>query len=279
MRPEPEGQAGRQEGSESPSAEDDRLRIVEDLSAVAAEVDVQQVPEALCRACVRLLPVSGASVSISASQMLRAMWCASDGTAARLAEAQYTLGEGPCQSATALAAPVLAADLTQGPDSRRWPVFAQQALQLGVRAAFSLPLGAGAPAIGTLDLYRATSGGMSESELRIALIVRDAIFFAVLNLQSVTGPRPGGEAYGVASWVAAAEADHTEVHQAIGMVMVQLDVDPEQALDRMRGRAFAQDRTVSEVASDVVARRFRFRQEADSGSNPHDDGPDGAEGW
>jgi hypothetical protein len=129
--------------------------------------------------------------------MLRAMWCASDSTAARLAEAQYTLGEGPCQSALALVTPVLAADLTQGTDVRRWPVFAQQALQLGVRAVFSRPLGARAQAIGTLDLYRATGGGLSERHLRFALMVRDAITFAVLNLQSVTAPRSRGESGGV----------------------------------------------------------------------------------
>jgi hypothetical protein len=196
----------------------------------------------------------------------------------RLAEVQYTLGDGPCQSALALTAPVLAADLSQGPDAHRWPVFAQQAVHLGVRAVFSLPLGTSAQAVGTLDLYRAASGGLSERDLRIALLVRDAVTFAVLNLHSVTAHRPRGEAEGVASWVAAAEADHTEVHQAIGMVMVQLGMDPDQALDRMRARAFTQGRTVSEVASDVVARRFRFRPETGRGRDPQNGRPDGAEG-
>ncbi|MGW6950206.1 PP2C family protein-serine/threonine phosphatase [Streptomyces xanthophaeus] len=48
--------------------------------------------------------------------------------AGRLAEAQYTLGDGPCHTALTRRAPVLAGDLTRGLDADRWPVFAQQAV-------------------------------------------------------------------------------------------------------------------------------------------------------
>ncbi|MEU9206662.1 GAF and ANTAR domain-containing protein [Streptomyces sp. NPDC048415] len=245
-------------GGAHSSGEHDRRRVADALSTAAAHADPQQVPVSLCRACVELLPVTGASVSISAGATVRATWCASDRTAARLAEAQYTLGDGPCQSALELAAPVLAADLLRGADARRWPVFAQEAVELGVRAVFSLPLGTGPRPIGTLDLYRDTVGVMPERDLRTALLVRDAVTFAVLNLYSLLDAPDQPDSNGVASWMEAAEADHAEVHQAAGMVMVQLGVDPQQALDRMRARAFAQGRTVSEVAHDVVLRKLRF---------------------
>ncbi|MGV9425903.1 GAF and ANTAR domain-containing protein [Streptomyces sp. NPDC003656] len=235
----------------------ERLRVTEILTA-AGGTDPERVPEALCRACAGLLPVTGASVSIAGGPSVRVTWCASDRTAARLAEAQYTLGDGPCQSALDDAVAVLAADLTQGPDSRRWPVFAGEAVALGVRAVFSLPLGVGRTTIGTLDLYRDRPGGLSASELRIALWTRDAVTFAIMDLQPGhdAGDRPADE--GVAPWMQASEADHSEVYRAVGMVMVQLDLDPEQALDRMRARAFAESRTVSEVAHDIVLRRFGF---------------------
>jgi hypothetical protein len=278
MRPENRDDQDRLEVGGRPSEEDDRRQISDDLSGVAMDVDAQQVPDVLCRACVRMLPITGASVCIAAGDAMQATWCASDRTAARLAEAQYTLGDGPCQSALDRTAPVLAADLTQGPDARRWPVFAQHAVELGVRAVFSLPLGTSAQAIGTLDLYRGTSGALSERDLRIALLVRDAVTFAVLNLDTVVGGFPRGDLDGVASWVAAAQADHTEVRQAIGMVMVQLGLDPGQALDRMRARAFTQGRTVSQVATDLVTRSFSFRSESDTEQDAEDDRPDGAEG-
>ncbi|MFJ2771180.1 GAF and ANTAR domain-containing protein [Streptomyces sp. NPDC087300] len=232
------------------------------LALAAAAVDVWQVPAALCRTCVELLPIGGASVSITASSSVRTLWYASDDTSARLAETQYTLGDGPCQSALDLGAPVLAGDLTQGPDARKWPVFAVQAVGLGVLATFSLPLGSGALAIGTLDLYRTTTGALSPRELGIAMMIKDAVTFAVLNLSNGHPESADADGGGVASWVEAAEADRTEVHQAVGMVMIQLGTDPEKALDYLRARAFAQGQTVSEVAQDVIDRSFSFQRQA-----------------
>ncbi|KOV61517.1 transcription antitermination regulator [Streptomyces sp. MMG1121] len=237
------------------------MRVIESLAAAAAGVDTQQAPQALCRACVGLLPVTGASVSISGGPTVRATWCASDRVAAQLAEAQYTLGDGPCQTALDVAAPVLAGDLAAEPDSRRWPVFAHQALALGARAVFSLPLGVGGAAIGTLDLYRDRPGGLSADELSTALWARDAVTFAVMDLPPRHGATEWVPEDDVASWLDASETGHSEVYQAMGIVMMRLRADPEEALDRMRARAFVQGRTVTEVARDVVARRLTFRPE------------------
>ncbi|MFJ8031245.1 GAF and ANTAR domain-containing protein [Streptomyces sp. NPDC096032] len=241
------------------------LRVSETLGAAARGADDPgRVPGALCQACVRLLPITGSSVSISGGKGVRITWCASDRVAARLAELQYTVGDGPCQTALEQGAPVVAADLTQGPDARRWPIFAHEAVGLGVRAVFSLPLGVSGAAVGTLDLYSDRVGGLLEQDLRTALWVRDAVTYALMSLQAATHADAEDEAEDeVASWVAASEADHTEVYQAVGMVMVQLDVDPEQALDRLRARAFAEGRTVSQLAREVLARKLRFRPEPD----------------
>jgi hypothetical protein len=264
MPPEGSGPSG-----PTPDAEA-RLRVSETMAAAVRDAgEPRAVPGALCAACVRLLPVTGASVSISGGKGVRVTWCASDRVAARMAELQYTVGDGPCQSALDEGAPVLAADLTEGPAPRRWPIFAHEAVGLGVRAVFSLPLGPSGATVGTLDLYSDRVGGLAVLDLRTALSVRDAVTVALMNLQS--GDHPGNGGTGgdteerVASWVAASEADHTEVYQAVGMVMVQLDVDPEQALDRLRGRAYADGRTVSQLARDVLARRLSFWSEAYGG--------------
>lgn len=49
-----------------------------------------------------------------------------------------------------------------------------------------------------------------------------------------------------------------EIHQATGMVAVQLSIGLDDALARLQAHAFAEDRTLSSVAADVVARRLRF---------------------
>lgn len=49
-----------------------------------------------------------------------------------------------------------------------------------------------------------------------------------------------------------------EVSQAVGMVMAQLGVDPDEALERLRTYGLATDQTISEVAAAVVSREVTF---------------------
>lgn len=232
---------------------EDTKRMVGAFAGSLEGIAASDVPAVLCRACVDLLDVTGASISLYGDGDARTLWWSSDTVAGRLAEAQYTLGDGPCQSAMRAVAPVLAADLTAGRDARRWPVFAQQAVALGVQAVFSLPLGSSALAVGTLDLYRDTPGPLSERDRSFVFPAADAITTALLALH--TRPGPGGAD---ASWLDAAETDHEEVHQATGMIMVHLGVDPPYALARLRAHAFAHDQSVTEAARDVITGKIRF---------------------
>ena len=50
----------------------------------------------------------------------------------------------------------------------------------------------------------------------------------------------------------------TEIHQATGMVVVQLDVDAADALARMRGYAFTHGLLLVDVARAVVGRQLVF---------------------
>ena len=219
-------------------------------------VPAAEVPARLCAVCTQLLPVGGASISLSADT---ARWtlCASDDIAAQLMEAQYTLGVGPCVQAISSGAPVVAADLSERADAIRWPVFAQRALELGVKAVFSFPLAIGAISAGTLDLYRQTTGPLSTSEWGVALLLADTATLSVLRMYVGAGEAEHEQGEGDMGWLGG-EADHDEVHQATGMVMVQCAVGAEEALLRLRARAFANGVTLSALARDVVERRLRL---------------------
>jgi AmiR/NasT family two-component response regulator len=52
--------------------------------------------------------------------------------------------------------------------------------------------------------------------------------------------------------------DRFELHQAQGMVMVQLGISLGDALTRIRAHAFANNHSLGNVAADVVSRRIRF---------------------
>jgi len=228
-----------------PGAE--RARITRELVARLRGLPATEVPGALCRACMSLLPAaSGLSVSVFGDDRdLGVVLCASDPVAARPAEIQYTLGEGPGREAVRLRAPVFAADLIRPPATRRRPLFSAPAAKTGARAVFSLPLTDGTGALGTLDLYRQKPGPLGEAHLRTALLVADAVALAVLNHAS-TAPE------GIVAWLAGAEEDREAVYQATGMVMTRLGVSAEEALLRLRARAFADGRTSTEVARDII---------------------------
>ncbi|MES5821306.1 GAF and ANTAR domain-containing protein [Streptomyces sp. RG80] len=250
------------DGSGGEETEDEallqRAQIAREIIGTVRDVPPTDAPRALCRACVALLPhVSGLSVSvIGETGEAGVLLCASDDVATRLSEIQYTLGEGPCTKAVRLLAPVFAADLTSVPDVRRWPVFSVQATRAGAGAVFSFPLTGAGRALGTLDLYRRTAGSLSSDHIRTALLVADALTLAVAALDH-TSANPEG----VVTWLEGVESNREEIHQATGMIMVQLDVSAEEALLRLRARAFAQGRTTSEVARDVVNRTMDMRHD------------------
>ncbi|MFF6913655.1 GAF domain-containing protein [Streptomyces sp. NPDC012466] len=255
-RDDPRGAHGGDPGpgrSEGGGPDLDGVRAADVIARGVRGAEPGEVPGRLCEVAVELLPVIGASVSLR-SQGMPVQLSASSAQAAHLAQIQATLGDGPCQSALEEGAPVLACDLTTGRDAGRWPVFAQQATEAGVRAVYAVPLGSGAVCVGTLDLYRDRPGGLTDRQLHVARIVAGVMTVALMALPH--GDEPGtqdGE-----DWLSGLAADHDEVYQAVGMIMAQLGVGADDALARLRADAFARGRTALDVARDVTAHRTRF---------------------
>jgi hypothetical protein len=257
--PGEDGRAGRRDGNPpscsgtgpSGGAESGGTDAAEVIAEAVRDVPPAEVPRRLCAVAVRLLPLRGASVSLRAEGMPVQLG-ASDATAARLGEVQATLGDGPCLHAAAIGAPVLATDLADGPEARRWPVFAQQAAEAGVQAVYSFPLGNDAVCVGTLDLYGAEPRVLSPPELRTAHLVAGVMTLALMALPHAEDDEEE------TSWLSALAADHDEVQQAIGMIMAQLGIDADEALARLRAHAFARGRTALDVAHEVITQRKRF---------------------
>jgi hypothetical protein len=224
----------------------------------------------VCAVVVRSVGVSGAWVAVASdNREPDFVICATDTVAEQLAELQLTLGEGPCHEVLASAAPVLAADLGDEQSSRRWPGFAAQASLLGAGAVFAFPLTIGAIRTGVMGLYRSSPGSLSWEQLGDALVLADAA--TVLLLDGVGNGANGGTAADAGPVVNGHSPDlalhRAEIDQATGMLTVQLGIPMGEAFVRLRAYAYAHDRRLADVASDIVARRLRL----------HDDpGRDGA---
>jgi hypothetical protein len=205
-----------------------------------------------CIACAENVGAAGAGLSMGRGGKLREPVFATDARSGELGELQFTLGEGPCMDAMTGNETVLAADLASAGSERRWPIFASAAVALGVRGVFSIPVGAGAVRFGALDLYREQPGPLSQAQLLDVLAHADALL--VLMLDHRGGISPGLDRF--------LDEEFTErragVHQAAGMVSVQLGVKVSDALARLRAYAYAQERRLVEVSAAIVARRLRF---------------------
>lgn len=223
-----------------------------------AAADPQRGVPRICDLCVDVLGVTGVSVSVTSVEGVQTTVHATDGHAVLVEELQFTLGEGPCVDAFTSGVPVLISDIRDPVDLvvARWSTFLAQADAIGVRALFAFPLRIGAIRIGAMDLYADRPGPLDKPVLAACWVAADAVTGHLLE-RELPASEAGGEDR---LW---APMSGLQVHQATGMVQVQLDVSTREALLRLRAHAFAEGRRLRDVSADVVARRLRFRQEDD----------------
>lgn len=247
-------------------------RVADILASFAAAGPLTSWPAQLVGDCQSATQMSGVGLAVVAADGAGGVLAATPGHAQRMEDLQFSLGEGPCMDASRSGRPVLVSDLTRDA-AGRWPAFTAEATGAGVHAAFTFPLQVGAIGIGVLDLYRTTPGALSTEQLSDALAFTDAAVAVLLHLQDRSerdvedlggAPRGVGAPQGAqrpeepAVDVLGAIDRRAVVHQAAGMISVQLDVTLGSALSRLRGHAFAAGRPILEVAADVVARRLAF---------------------
>lgn len=205
----------------------------------------------VCELSVELAGVTGAGIMLMPADVPWGSLCTTDEASGVVEDLQFALGEGPCIDAHLDDRPVLEPDLA-APASLRWPAFTAPAVAAGVRAIFGFPLRLGTVRVGALNLYRDRPGLLSEDEYANSLVIAGVAANAVIMAQADAPP-------GMLASDLIASADlQVVVHQASGMVSVQLGVGVSEALVRLRAYAFGHERVLRDVARDVVARRLRF---------------------
>jgi hypothetical protein len=208
--------------------------------------------ETLCERCGRLFDLDGTSLTLEAAHGELAGMSSWGDLATRAEAEQFVLGEGPGITAAAEGRPALLPDLASDP---RFPAFARAVAAIGLGAVFAFPLAVGAIRVGVLSMYRQEPGPLDGGDYGDALLAADITTWLILSDQ-------GGKDGDGLSWAVDDLVGHRAVvHQATGMVSVQLGCSLEQALGRLRAYAFAHDLDFDEVASQVVDRRLRFDQD------------------
>ncbi len=188
---------------------------------------------------------------LMSGDMPRGSLCTTDAISQLIEELQYTLGEGPCldayQNDQVISEPDLAA-----PETSRWPAFTPPALDAGVRAVYGFPMRVGAVRLGALNLYRTWASPLTDDQHADAMVIADVVARWVLEAQA------GAPADAMAMELEMGADFHFSVHNAAGILSVQLEISVTDALVRLRAHAFATESLVADVAQEVIAHRLRL---------------------
>jgi GAF domain-containing protein len=225
------------------------------LTAVDGRRGVEAA-DRLCEACVVLLDIDAAAISLVFDGISSGTLGSSGAPARVYDELQFTLGEGPCLDAVAQRRPVLVADLAELDDSR-WPVYGPAMLAHRIRGVFAMPVVIAGEHVGALDLFRTQPGDLEGHRMAGAISAAELAGIPLLDLMrndlraAVDDPESD-------AWAELHMLSRAEVSQATGMLVAQLDVDPAEALVRLRAHAYATGRSATDVARDILERRLRL---------------------
>jgi hypothetical protein len=232
------------------------VAINEELRAAVDGRRGADAADRLCEACVMLFDIDAAAISLVFEGATCGTLGSSGPPARTYDELQFTLGEGPCLDAVTFQAPVVVSDLAN-PTNNRWPVYGPAMLDLKVRGIFAVPVVLAGEYVGALDLFRTQPGVLEDSEIGGAILAAALASFPLLELMdddlhaAVNDPNSS-------AWAELSALSRAEVSQATGMLVAQLDVEPAEALVRLRAHAYATGRTATEVARDILDRRLRL---------------------
>jgi len=169
-------------------------------------------------------------------------------------ELQFTLGEGPCLDSVAMRTPVMVADLSD-PDVTRWPAYGPALLGHAIRGVFAVPVVVAGEHVGALDFFRAQPGRLTGEQFTGAVVAAELAGVPLLDLvgsdlqAAVDDPASN-------AWAELSILSRVEVSQATGMLVAQLDIDPAEALVRLRAHAYATNRSATDVARDILDRHL-----------------------
>lgn len=209
---------------------------------VARDADRLPLGQRLCAAVVDLLGVEGAVLTFGYEEPARLTVWASDETASWLDGVQEVLGEGPGWEA--FQSGEIATTTLK--DSGSWALFSRAAeAEVGHLTLHAVPMRPGGDPMGVMLLYQSSDRPVLDTET--AQFLANAVGAALL--------RPPGNAVDEIDrpWQA-----RSAVHQAVGMVVAQLGISPEDALVLMRAHAYAEEATLDAIASQIVDRRLDF---------------------
>ncbi|TML17927.1 MAG: ANTAR domain-containing protein [Actinobacteria bacterium] len=112
-----------------------------------------------------------------------------------------------------------------------------------------------------LTVYQDEPGDLTDDQSEDSQALADILALTILAMQAAAPPGM------LPIELDDAVAHRAEVHQASGMVAIQLQIPVAEALTALRAYAYANDKPIAGVAADIVSRRVRLSNDPNHRNN------------
>ncbi|HUH69711.1 MAG TPA: GAF and ANTAR domain-containing protein [Mycobacterium sp.] len=159
---------------------------------------------------------------------------------------QLQNAEGPCMDCYRGGQPVSCPDLSA--DHERWPRFVAKALETGFVAVHALPMRLREEAIGGMNLFTATRGGLDADLLAVAQAFSDVATIGLLQERAIR------ERDLLAQQLQATLNNRLTIEQAKGIVAERAGITVDEAFELLRGYSHSRNQRLTDLADAMVRR-------------------------
>lgn len=215
---------------------------------LVTDFDLVDLLHTLIDACVDLLDTDAGGLLLSDGSGQLQLMASSVEDVDIVEVVQLGAEEGPCWDSFVTGTRVSVADVDREAD--RWPAFREVALQQGYRSMLATPMRLRGQVVGTMNLFRAEVGELSQEDAELAQSLTDVATIAILQERGARQLRD------LSAQLQAALESRIVVEQAKGLLAQSLDVDMDRAFALLRAHARSSNLSLQQVAADITSRRL-----------------------
>lgn len=218
--------------------------LVELADNLVDDFDIIDVLTTLAERCVDTFDVASAGVMLAATSGELQVIASSSVTMRALELFELQADEGPCVDCYRTGQPIVNLELSR--DDHRWPRFATEAAEAGIRSVHSLPMHLRDRTIGALNMFRIDPGPLNEADVLAAQALADIATIAILQHRTSIDART------LNGQLSEALSSRIVIEQAKGKISEAAGVDIDQAFERLRRHARIHHVRLTDLAHDVA---------------------------
>jgi len=218
--------------------------LVELADNLVEDFDVIDLLTVLSDRCVEAFDVDTAGVMLAASGGELQLVASSSDTMRGLELFELQANEGPCVDCFESGEPIVNVELA-GFD-KRWPAFAQKAVEDGFHSVHALPLHLRGRTVGALNMFRRAKGSLDTDSLEAAQALADVATIAIIQHRSTI------EGAALIDQLNEALVSRIIIEQAKGKISETAGMDMDASFQRLRNHARNHNLRLTEVARAVA---------------------------